>query len=44
MRVCRRGASRPHDPAYELIVGDAEGRLRHPEVTTQRADRVTPVP
>lgn len=34
----------PHDPAYELIVGVAEGRLPYPEVAAQLADWVTPVP
>jgi death on curing protein len=34
----------PQDPAYELVVAVAEGRLPYPEVAAQLADWVTPLP
>jgi death-on-curing protein len=32
----------PQDPAYELVIEVAEGRLPYPEVAAQLADWVTP--
>lgn len=34
----------PHDPAFELVVGVAEGRLPYPEVAAQLAEWVKPGP
>ena len=36
--------SAPEDPAYELVIAVAEGRLPYPEVAAQLADWVKPAP